>query len=105
MLTLKQARLRKELTQLEVAAAAGLTQTTLSQIERGRVFPRQSTVKRLEAVLGTNVDFGRTWCEYVTKLKRKQSPPSPRGKPKLRRRLKMLMHESETYHDKTVKAR
>jgi len=63
MLSVKQARTMKGLTQLQVARATGLTQTTMSLIEKGKVFPRTSTQEKLKALLGTDIDFGLTWAQ------------------------------------------
>ena len=40
------------LTQAELAAKAGITQTHLSRIERGEIQPRPATIRRLAEALG-----------------------------------------------------
>lgn len=52
---LKIARVKKLLSQAEVAEAAGITQQAYSLIERGLVTPRAKTAKKLEEVLGVRV--------------------------------------------------
>jgi transcriptional regulator with XRE-family HTH domain len=49
---LKQIRLYRNMTQQELAAAADLTQSTLSRLENGRRRPRPKTLRRLAEVLG-----------------------------------------------------
>ena len=49
---IKVARLLKDMTQAQVAAAAGVHQQNYSLIERGKTCPKVSTAKRLAAVLG-----------------------------------------------------
>jgi transcriptional regulator with XRE-family HTH domain len=52
---LKAARLRARLTQAQLAAAAGLDQSAVSQIERGIITePRTATLKALAAALGVS---------------------------------------------------
>lgn len=51
-MTLRELRESKGLTQVELAAAAGCEQTTISQLELGKVGdPRYSTVEALAGVL------------------------------------------------------
>lgn len=53
-MTLRDLRRRKKLSQKALAAAAGCEQTTISQIELGKVRdPRYSTVVAIARVLGT----------------------------------------------------
>ena len=49
---LREARLRRMLTQAELAARAGTTEATVNRLERGLQRPRISTVRKLAAVLG-----------------------------------------------------
>lgn len=51
---LKQIRRRKFMTQQELAEAAGVRWTTISQIENGHRIPRFSTIKALAAALGVD---------------------------------------------------
>jgi transcriptional regulator with XRE-family HTH domain len=50
-LALKAWRLRRAMTQAELASVAGLQRSTLIDIERGNRFPRPSTIKRLAEAL------------------------------------------------------
>lgn len=47
-------RLRENMTQQDLASAAGLSQRTVSLIENGRQAPRIKTLKRLAEVLGVD---------------------------------------------------
>lgn len=49
---LKKLRLNENMTQQELAAATGLTQSTLSRLENGRRRPHPKTLRRLAEVLG-----------------------------------------------------
>jgi transcriptional regulator with XRE-family HTH domain len=49
---LREARLRRMLTQDELAARAGTTEATVNRLENGLQRPRISTVRKLAAVLG-----------------------------------------------------
>ena len=49
---LKEWRLRKALTQRELATMAGLTQSTVALIETGRQSPRPTTMRKLARALG-----------------------------------------------------
>ena len=49
---LRQVRMRKLLTQRELAAKAGVTQATVALLEGGRTRARVSTVRKLVAALG-----------------------------------------------------
>jgi transcriptional regulator with XRE-family HTH domain len=51
----KQARLKKELTQLEVAEKAGIHPNTYAKIERGLQEPSFATIKQICKVLDLNV--------------------------------------------------
>jgi transcriptional regulator with XRE-family HTH domain len=51
---LRAARLRRLLTQRELAATAGLTQATVQRIETGQQRARISTVRRLAEALGVD---------------------------------------------------
>ncbi len=50
---LKNRRLRAGLTQAELAAKAGTTQTTVARIERDAVEPEVTTIRKLAKALGT----------------------------------------------------
>ncbi len=50
---LKNRRLRAGLTQAELAAKAGTTQTTVARIERDAVEPEVTTIRKLATALGT----------------------------------------------------
>lgn len=49
--TLRAARLRRKLTQDDLAAKTGIDQTHISSIEIGRRYPSEDTVKRLAKAL------------------------------------------------------
>jgi transcriptional regulator with XRE-family HTH domain len=51
-LALKEWRLSRAMTQIELAAAAGLQPSTLIDIERGKRLPRPSTLRKLATALG-----------------------------------------------------
>lgn len=51
-LTLKAARVNKNLTQAEAAQKLGITPSTLSDYERGRSYPDVPKIKRMEEVYG-----------------------------------------------------
>lgn len=53
MQQLKKLRLDENMTQAELAAAARVTQSTISQLEKGRRLPRPNTLRRIAEVLGT----------------------------------------------------
>lgn len=56
-MTFRELRERAELSQAQLAEAAGVDQTTISQIELGKVRdPRYGTVKALAKALGTTPD-------------------------------------------------
>jgi transcriptional regulator with XRE-family HTH domain len=50
--SLRALRVRKALTQQELADQAGLTRVTVTRIEAGLDEPRPSTIRKLAAVLG-----------------------------------------------------
>jgi transcriptional regulator with XRE-family HTH domain len=54
------ARLRRGLTQHELAKRAGIPQPMISSIERGLQDPRYSTFQRLLEVLGLEIDIAAT---------------------------------------------
>jgi transcriptional regulator with XRE-family HTH domain len=53
---IRQARRQRGLTQTQAAALAGLHQSQLSMIERGRLIPSVSQAERLGRVLGIPAD-------------------------------------------------
>ncbi|SMB97834.1 DNA-binding transcriptional regulator, XRE-family HTH domain [Thermanaeromonas toyohensis ToBE] len=66
---LKEVRIRKKLTQAELARAVGLAQSTIANYEMGRRIPRLHIAQKIAKVLGTRVDniiFGREGCEMTT---------------------------------------
>ncbi len=54
---LGQARENKRMTQVELAEAAGLSQTQISHIELGKCSPRPTTIRRIEKALGIRVNW------------------------------------------------
>ncbi len=56
-MTLKEARLKKNLSQSGLAANTGLTQGTLSLIETGKATPQADTRRRIERALGCRVNW------------------------------------------------
>lgn len=66
---IRRTRLEKGLTQVQLATAAGITQSTLSLIESGRSGASFQTAARLAAALGISVD------SLVTN----QDAPAPTG--------------------------
>ena len=67
-ITLKSARVNKELTQVEAAKMIGITVDTLSNYERGKSYPDVPIIKRIEEVYGVSYsdliflpkDYGKT---------------------------------------------
>lgn len=51
-MTLKSARVNKELTQVEAAKLIGITVDTLSNYERSKSYPDVPVIKRIEEVYG-----------------------------------------------------
>jgi transcriptional regulator with XRE-family HTH domain len=49
---LRELRLDQALTQQELASKAGLSKTTIVNIEAGRIWPHPPTVRKIAAVLG-----------------------------------------------------
>jgi len=58
---LKEARLRRMLTQDELAARAGTTEATVNRLENGLQRPRISTVRKLADVLGVKPEELIDW--------------------------------------------
>lgn len=56
MSTIKELRERAGLTQIEFAEAIGVTQSTVSQWEGGKICPNTAKLRKLAAVLGCSVD-------------------------------------------------
>lgn len=67
---LKQARTKMKMTQIELAEKTGLSQTALSQIETGYAYPRFSTCKKIEEVLGVEIDWMKTRMQPETATRR-----------------------------------
>jgi len=59
-MTMKELRRLKNVTQMELAEITGLTQTTISFIEVGKVNPFKSTQTKIETALGQSVDWRQT---------------------------------------------
>lgn len=55
-MNLKVARIRKNLTQEEIANMIGITRKTYREIEKGKQNPRFETMKKLSKVLEGSVD-------------------------------------------------
>ena len=55
MSTLKETRLRRVLSQRELAKRAGVVQRTIVEAEAGRQVPRPATMRKLAAALGVDV--------------------------------------------------
>lgn len=51
---LRTLRLRRALSQRDLAARAGVSQVTIVRLERGEAEPRPSTVRKLAAALGVD---------------------------------------------------
>ncbi len=58
---LREARLRRMLTQDELATAAGTTEATVNRLENGLQRPRISTVRKLASVLGVEPEDLIDW--------------------------------------------
>ena len=56
-MTLEEARKKRNMSQVELAKAADITQTQLSLIENGRAMPHPKTKKNIEEKLGLKVDW------------------------------------------------
>lgn len=67
---MRQARNKRKMTQIELAIKTGLSQTALSQIETGYAYPRESTRKKIEDVLGISVDWLSTRMQPDTATRR-----------------------------------
>ena len=69
---LRETRLRRALTQAELAAKAGTTEATVNRLENGLQSPRMSTLRKLAAALGVEpadlIDWGATAEEARGKL-------------------------------------
>ncbi len=66
------ARLNRGFSQKDISDGTGITPVTISRIESGLIYPRESTKKRLEAMLG---------CELIFDAEKK-----PIGRPKKMKR-------------------
>ena len=58
-ITLKSARVNKNLTQVESAKMIGITVDTLSNYERGKSYPDVPILKRIEEV------YGVSYCDLI----------------------------------------
>lgn len=59
-LTLKQARVLKDMTQIEASEALGVSEDTLSKWERAKTFPNVKQIKKIEELYGIpyeGIDF------------------------------------------------
>jgi DNA-binding XRE family transcriptional regulator len=82
-MTLKDARTQANINQYGLAQLTGLTQTTISLIETGRVQPSAPTRRKIQAVLGS-IDWTATYFsnpnnqpdEVIFKVSANLSPPS-----------------------------
>lgn len=59
LMTLKQARRKRQLTLDELEDLTGVHKTTLSRLERGWTRPMLHTAQQIELALGTRIDFSR----------------------------------------------
>ena len=82
-IALKEARLRAGLTQIELAAAAGISQSYLSQVERGDRAMTDKVAARCERVLALEVD---ELAQYVP------GRPAATVRPRRRTRRKPGLH-------------
>ncbi|PEP88909.1 helix-turn-helix domain-containing protein [Bacillus toyonensis] len=70
MKIIRETRIRKEWTQLELAKKSGVPQPTISQIENGyRKHPTYTNIKRIATALDINIEELTTECifEYSEK--------------------------------------
>lgn len=65
------ARTRLDLTQTEVAEAAGISQPSLCRIEQGKAIPKVQTAKTLGAILG--VDWARFYEDIEAAPREKEA--------------------------------
>jgi len=63
------ARKEKEITQIDLANAVGITQAEISMIERGKVTPKEETLDKIAHLLGTPKD--ELMLDYVEWLEAK----------------------------------
>ncbi|GHU76446.1 hypothetical protein AGMMS49992_22120 [Clostridia bacterium] len=54
---IQQTRNERGLTQLQVADALGINKQTVCEWERGRTFPRVTTLRRLATLFGVSIDY------------------------------------------------
>ena len=54
---LKEARIQKRLSQRALAQKAGVTQSTIVLIEKGKSFPQFVTMNKIEKALGRKIDW------------------------------------------------
>ena len=54
---LKEARIKKRLSQRALAKKAGITQATIVLIEKGKSFPKFVTMNKIEKALGRKIDW------------------------------------------------
>lgn len=74
---LRVARIARGLTVNETARAAGITASTLSRIEHGRMPLQPDTEARLMAVVGWTVAFERLFADLTVVEATTPSPPLP----------------------------
>ena len=66
--TLSRIRLERKMTQIELAAASGLNNTTIARIETGRTSPKASTILAIAQALDVDpVDYFRAVCGLQTR--------------------------------------
>jgi transcriptional regulator with XRE-family HTH domain len=80
-------RERRGLSQGQLAAAAGITQSTLSRMERGQAQPDAFTLKKLAEALGVSVADLTAWVDKALERSRQATigaigeAPKPASKP------------------------
>ena len=67
-------RIQKEVSQVELAKLAGITQTTLSQIESGKKRPGEKTLNGISDALGVS-----TLLLYITGIEKDDVPENRRA--------------------------
>ncbi len=65
MITLKEARLKNNLTQGELARQIDSDQYTVANIELGKTKPRKSTKLKIETALNEQIDWNKTLIDGI----------------------------------------
>lgn len=97
-LNLKKARVDKGWNQGQLAAAMGVSQTAISQFEKGLRFPTPSNIKKFSDILGVSRDFllgDEDMANERVKLMRSMQGLSPGGLKKVEEYIKMLKKYEE----------